>query len=60
MNASGTHLRDLINSGTDPVPVGGTNIWTTTDYDELMDYGTVTDSGRNPVSKHQLQPECGE
>ena len=34
--------------------VGGVNKWTMTDYD------TVTESGKNPVSKHGIQPECGK
>ena len=25
-----------------------------------MDYDTAPESGRNPASKHQIQPECGE
>ena len=47
-NAIGTQLRDPINSvGTDPMADGGLNGY--------MD--AATELGRNPVSKHQIQPE---
>ena len=47
VSAIGTPLRDPINSGL--------TRWRLTVYVEA-----AADSGRNPVSKHQVQPECGE
>ena len=47
MNAFGTRMRDPINSGL--------TRWRLKVYVD-----TVAESGRNPVSKHQIQPECGE
>ena len=47
MNAIGTQLREPINSGLTP--------WRLTVYVDA-----VAESGRNPVSKHQIQSGCGE
>ena len=47
VNAIGTQLRDLISSGL--------TRWRLTVYVDA-----VADSERNPVSKHQIQPEYGE
>ena len=47
VNAIGTQLRDLINSELIR--------WRLT-----VSIEAVAESGRNPVSKHQIQPECGE
>ena len=47
MNAIGTQLRDLINSGL--------TRWRMAVINELMD--VVTEIGRNPVSKQHVQPE---
>ena len=50
MNAIGTHLRDPINSGLTRWRVAVLNIqWT-----------PPRELGRNPVSKHQIQPEYGD
>ena len=46
MNAIGRQLHDPINSGL--------SRWRLTSYVDA-----VVESGRNPVSKHQIQPECG-
>ena len=48
MNAIGTHLRDPINSGL--------TLWRMAV--SLMD--AAAELGRNPVSKHQIQPEYGD
>ena len=48
MNAIGTQLRDPIKLGTDPMACGGF----------IMD--ATAELGRNPVSKHQIQPEYGD
>ena len=50
MNAIGTQLRDPIKLGTDPMAYGGLN--------EYMD--AAAELGRNPLSKHQIQPEYGD
>ena len=47
MNVIGTQLCDLINSGL-------IRWWLTGSMD------VVAESGRNSVSKHQVQPDCGE
>ena len=48
MNAIGTQLRDPINSGLTRWAYGGF----------IMD--AAAELGRNPVSKHQIQPEYGD
>ena len=48
MNAIGTQLRDLINSGLTRWRMAVS----------LMD--AAAELGRNPVSKHQIQPEYGD
>ena len=48
VNAFGMQLRGLIKLGTNPMAVGGIK----------MD--AAAESGRSPVSKHQIQPECGD
>ena len=48
VNAIGTQLRDLINAGLTRWRLAV----------EIMD--AVAESGRNPVNKHQIQPECVE
>ena len=50
MNAIGMQLRDPINSGLTRWPMAVRNI--------LMD--AAAELGRNPVSKHQIQPEYGD
>ena len=50
MNAIGTQLRDSINSGL--------TRWRVAVINELMD--DAAEIGRNPASKHQIQPECGD
>ena len=50
MNTIGTQLRDLINSGLAR--------WRMEVINELMD--AAAELGRNPVSKHQIQPEYGD
>ena len=47
VNAIGTQLRDPINSGLTRLHMAAIN--------ELMD--AAAELGRNPVSKHQIQPE---
>ena len=48
MNAIGTQLRDLINSGL-------------TRWRMAVSYmDAAAELGRNPVSKHQIQPEYGD
>ena len=49
MNAIDTQLRDLDRLGADPMTYG---------IDKLMD--AAAEVGRNPVSKHQIQPEYGD
>ena len=52
MKAIGTQLRDLINSGLTRWRLfGGLN-------KEIMD--AAAELGRNPVSKHNIQPEYGD
>ena len=48
MNAIGTHLRDPINSGL--------TRWRTA----VSKMDTAAELGRNPASKHQIQPEYGD
>ena len=48
VNANGTQKRDPINSGL--------TRWRMAVLNKLMD--TAAELGRNPVSKHQIQPEC--
>ena len=50
MNAIGTQLRDPINSGL--------TRWRMAVINEQMD--AAAELGRNPVSKHQIQPEYGD
>ena len=50
MNAIGTQLRDPINSGL--------TRWRMAVIYEVMD--AVAELGRNPVCKHQIQPEYGD
>ena len=50
MNAIGTQLRDPINSGL--------TRWRMAVIHELMD--AAAELERNPVSKHQIQPEYGD
>ena len=50
MNAIRTHLRDQINSGLTRWRI----IWR---YKQM---GATEKFGKNPVSKHQIQLECGE
>ena len=50
MNAIGTQLRDPINSGL--------TRWRMAVLNKLMD--ATAEPGRNPVSKHQIQPEYGD
>ena len=50
MNAIGTQLRDPINSGLAR--------WRMTVLNKEMD--VAAEIGRNPVSKHQIQPEYGD
>ena len=50
VNAIDTQLRDPINSGL--------NRWRMAVLNKKMD--AAAELGRNPVSKHQIQPECGE
>ena len=50
MNAIGTQLRDLINSGL--------TRWRMAVINEYMD--AAAELGRNPVSKHQIQSEYGD
>ena len=50
MNAIGTQLRDPINSGLTP--------WRMAVLNKYMD--AAAELGRNPVSKHQIQPEYGD
>ena len=48
MNAIGTQLRDPINLGL-------------TRWRMAVSYmDAAAELGRNPVSKHQIQPECGD
>ena len=49
MNANGTQLRDPINSKLAR--------WRMAFFKQIMD--AATEVGRNPVSKHQIQPEYG-
>ena len=49
VNAIGTPLRDLIDSGLAR--------WRLT---VCMDYDAVEESERDPVSKHQIRPNCGK
>ena len=49
VNAIGIQLRDPINSRVTRWRMAGIN--------KLMD--AAAELGRNPVSKHQIQPECG-
>ena len=48
MNAIGTQLRDLINSGL--------TRWRMA----VSQMDAAAELGRNPVSKHQIQPEYGD
>ena len=50
MNAIGTQLRDPIHSGLAR--------WRMAVVNELMD--AAAELGRNPVSKHQIQPDYGD
>ena len=50
MNAIGTQLRDPINSGLTQ--------WRMAVLNKQMD--AAAEFGRNPVSKHQIQPEYGD
>ena len=50
MNAIGTQLRDPINSGLAR--------WRMAVLNKYMD--TAAELGRNPGSKHQIQPEYGD
>ena len=50
MNAIGTQLRDPINSGL--------TRWRMAVLNKEMD--AAAELGRNPVSKHQIQPEYGD
>ena len=50
MNAIGTQLRDPINSGL--------TRWRMTVVNKEVD--AAAEFGRNPVSKHQIQTECGD
>ena len=50
MNAISTQLRDPINSGLAR--------WRMSVLNKLMD--AAAEHGRNPVSKHQIQPEYGD
>ena len=50
VNAIGTQLRDPINSGL--------SRWRLAALDIIMD--AAAEIGRNPVSKHQIQPEYGD
>ena len=50
VNAIGTQLRDPINSGL--------TRWRMAVINEQMD--AAAELGRNPVSKHQIQPEYGD
>ena len=50
MNAIGAQLRDPINSGL--------TRWRMAVISEKID--TAAELGRNPVSKHQIQPEYGD
>ena len=47
MNAIGTQLRDPINSGL-------------TRWRKAVSLDAAAELGRNPVSKHQIQPEYGD
>ena len=49
MNAIGTHLRDPINSGLRP-----DGVW------RFHKMDAAAELGKNPVSKHQIQPEYGD
>ena len=49
VNAHGTQLRDLISSGL--------TRWRFTVY-SMYDVNAVEESGRDPVSKHRIQPGC--
>ena len=49
VNAIGTQLRDLINSGL--------TRWRMEVYERMK---AAAEIGRNPVKKHPIQPECGE
>ena len=48
MNAIGTHLRDPINSGLTRLRMAVSKL------------DAAAEFGRNPVSKHQIQPEYGD
>ena len=48
MNAIGTHLRDPINSGLTRWRMAVSKL------------DAAAELGRNPVSKHQIQPEYGD
>ena len=50
VNAIGTQLRDPINSGL--------SRWRLAALDIIMD--AAAEIGRNPVNKHQIQPEYGD
>ena len=50
MNAMGTQLRDLINSGL--------TRWRMAVLNKCID--AAAELGKNPVSKHQIQPEYGD
>ena len=50
MNAIGAQLRDPINSGLTQ--------WRIAVFNNKMD--AAAELGRNPVSKHQIQPEYGD
>ena len=50
MNATGTQLRDPIKLGTSPMAYG--------DLNKQID--AAVELGKNPVSKHQIQPQYGD
>ena len=50
VNAIGTQLRDPDEFGIDPMACGGSN--------KYID--AAAEIGKNPSSKHQIQPECGD
>ena len=50
MNAIGTQMRDPMNSGL--------TRWRMAVLNRQLD--AAAELGRNPVSKHQIQPECGD